>query len=34
MLVAEDSPKDHPDVREMRRRVMSNINEFRELNIG
>ena len=31
MLVAEDSPKDHPDIREMRRRVMSNINEFREL---
>ena len=34
MLVAEETPKDHPDIREMRRRVMSNINEFRKLNIG
>ena len=29
MLVPEDTPEDHPDIREMRRRVLSNINEFR-----
>jgi len=33
MLVPEDTPEDHPDIREMRRRVMSNINEFRSSNI-
>ena len=33
MLVPEDTPEDHPDIREMRRRVLSNINEFCGSNI-
>ena len=33
MLVAEDSEEDHPDVREIRRRVMGNMLEMEELNI-
>ena len=33
MLVPEDTPEDHTDIREMRRRVMSNINEFSGSNI-
>merc|ERR1719410_2664586 len=33
LLVAEDSPDDHPDIREMRRRVMSNFSELESLDI-
>jgi len=33
LLVAEDSPDDHPDIREMRRRVMSNFGELESLDI-
>ena len=33
MLVGEDTTEDHPDVMEMRRRVMSNISEFSNCNI-
>lgn len=33
MLVGEDTTEDHPDVTEMRRRVMSNISEFSNSNI-
>ena len=33
MLVAEDTEEDHPDVREIRRRLMGNLKEMEELNI-
>ena len=33
MLVPEDTAEDHPDIREMRRRVMRNIKEFSGSNI-
>ena len=32
MLVAEDTEEDHPDVREIRRRLMGNMKEMEELN--
>ena len=32
MLIAEDTDEDHPDIREMRRRLMGNIMEMEELN--
>ena len=33
MLIAEDTEEDHPDVREIRRRLMGNMNEMEELNL-
>ena len=33
MLMAEDTEEDHPDVREIRRRLMGNLKEMEELNI-
>ena len=33
LLVAEDSPEDHPDIKEMRRRVLSNFSELSGLDI-
>ena len=33
MLIAEDAEEDHPDVREIRRRLMGNLKEMEELNI-
>lgn len=33
MLVAEETAEDHPDLKEMRRRVMSNCNEMVDLNL-
>jgi len=33
LLVAEDTPEDHPDIREMRRRVLSNLSELTGLDI-
>ena len=32
MLIAEDTEEDHPDVREIRRRLMGNLKEMEELN--
>ena len=31
LLVGEDKPDDHPDIREMRRRVLSNFSELGSL---
>ena len=33
LLVAEDTPEDHPDIREMRRRVLSNLSELNGLDL-
>ena len=33
MLIAEDTEEDHPDVREIRRRLMGNMKEMEELNL-
>ena len=33
LLVGEDKPDDHPDIREMRRRVLSNFSELGSLDI-
>ena len=33
MLIAEDTEEDHPDVREIRRRLMGNLKEKVELNV-
>ena len=33
MLTAEDTPADHPDLREARRRMMSNMKEMETLDI-
>jgi hypothetical protein len=33
ILKAEDTPEDHPDLREIRRRMMSNMKEMVELGI-
>ena len=33
MLIAEDTEEDHPDVREIRRRIMGNLKEMEELNL-
>ena len=33
ILIAEDAGEDHPDVREIRRRMMSNMKEMEELNL-
>jgi len=33
LLVAEDTPEDHPDIKEMRRRVLSNFSELSGLDI-
>ena len=33
MLIAEETEDDHPDLREIRRRVMSNMKEMEELNL-
>ena len=33
MLTAEETPEDHPDLKEIRRRVMSNMKEMVELNL-
>ena len=33
ILIAEDTVEDHPDVREIRRRMMSNMKEMDELNL-
>ena len=32
MLIAENTEEDHPDVREIRRRLMGNMKEMEELN--
>ena len=33
MLTAEETPEDHPDLKEIRRRVMSNMKEMVELTL-
>ena len=33
LLVAEDTAEDHPDIKEMRRRVLSNFSELSSLDI-
>ena len=33
MLTAEEMPEDHPDLKEIRRRVMSNMKEMVELDL-
>ena len=33
LLVAEETPEDHPDIKEMRRRVLSNLSELNGLDI-
>ena len=33
LLVAEDTVEDHPDIKEMRRRVLSNFSELSSLDI-
>ena len=33
MLIAEDTEEDHPDVREIRRRLMGNMKEMEELSL-
>jgi hypothetical protein len=33
MLTAEETPEDHPDLKEIRRRVMSNMKEMVELDL-
>ena len=33
MLIAEDTEEDHPDLREIRRRIMGNLKEMEDLNL-